>query len=174
VLAVTGRHEEAITQLKRAHRVDPLAPDVMVTLTQVLTSAGRYDEAVSYSQQLRDKQWLARVRLVQGKFDETIALLSNHPGLAANPQMRGFLGHAYARAGRRTEAESMAAASRFPNERALIFAGLGDKERTIEALEGMTILGAQRLGLYLHYPEMALLKGDPRLQELRKKVGLPL
>ena len=52
--------------------------------------------------------------------------------------------------------------------------GRRDKERTIEALDGMTLLGAQRLGLYLQYPEMALLKGDPRVHELRKKAGLPL
>jgi len=55
----------------------------------------------------------------------------------------------------------------------LIFAGLGDKDRTLAALEGMAVLGAQRVGLYLNRPELGLLRGDPRVQALRQKVGLP-
>jgi hypothetical protein len=67
----------------------------------------------------------------------------------------------------------MAAASGYANEKALIFAGLGDKERTFEALDRMTSLGPQRTGIYLNLPELALLKDDPRLKAFRKKVGLP-
>jgi hypothetical protein len=37
----------------------------------------------------------------------------------------------------------------------------------------MTALGALRLGGILAFPELALLRGDPRLKALRKKVGLP-
>jgi hypothetical protein len=29
------------------------------------------------------------------------------------------------------------------------------------------------IGQYLNFPEMALLRGDPRLKAVRKKVGLP-
>jgi hypothetical protein len=42
------------------------------------------------------------------------------------------------------EAERMAAASEYANEQALIFAGLGDKERIVAALDRMAALGAQR------------------------------
>jgi hypothetical protein len=67
----------------------------------------------------------------------------------------------------------MAAASDYANEQALIYAGLGDRDRTLEALERMAVVGAQRIGQYLNYPEMALLLSDPRLKVFRKKVGLP-
>lgn len=67
----------------------------------------------------------------------------------------------------------MAAASNYPNEQALIFAGLGDKDWTFAALERMTTLGAQRVGRYINYPEMALVGDDPRLKGFRKSVGLP-
>ncbi|HEX2456188.1 MAG TPA: hypothetical protein VHI99_20980 [Vicinamibacterales bacterium] len=61
-----------------------------------------------------------------------------------------------------------------PNEEALIYAGLGDKDRTIDALERMAARGAQRAGQYLYSPELSsLLAGDPRLPALRKKIGLP-
>lgn len=113
---------------------------------------------------------LAHVRIGQKRFSEAIQLLAGD----TNPLGRGFLGYAYARSGHRDEAEKMAAASTYPNEKAMIFAGLGDKERTFEALDQMAIVGPQRIGQYLNFPELALLlQGDLRLKPFRKKVGLP-
>jgi hypothetical protein len=77
------------------------------------------------------------------------------------------------RAGRRDEAEKYAASVAWnPFQQALTFAGLGDKERTLEALDRMTMLGPFRIGRALTFPEFALLRGDPRLKALRRKVGL--
>jgi hypothetical protein len=87
-------------------------------------------------------------------------------------EARGFLGYGYARAGHREEAEKMAAASGIPMK-ALIFAGLGDKERAFDALDRMAVLGPQRVGTYLNVSELAFLRGDLRLKAFRKKVGLP-
>ncbi len=85
-----------------------------------------------------------------------------------------YLGYAYGKAGRREEAEKLAiAVSPNPFSQALIFAGLGDKDRTLEALDRVAQLGAVRVGRALNSPEFALLRGDPRLKALRKKVGLP-
>jgi hypothetical protein len=47
------------------------------------------------------------------------------------------------------------------------------EEHTFEALDGMAFVGPQRIGTYLNLPELALLRGDPRLKAFRKKVGLP-
>jgi hypothetical protein len=70
------------------------------------------------------------------------------------------------------EAEKIAVAnSDRPDEQVLIFAGLGDKDRTLEALDRIAVLGAQRIGKCLNYPELALLRDDPRLKALRKKSG---
>ena len=60
-----------------------------------------------------------------------------------------------------------------PLAQARVFAGLGDKERTLEALDRGTAVGPFRLGRALAFPEYAFLRGDPRLKTLRKKVGLP-
>ena len=80
---------------------------------------------------------------------------------------------AYGRAGRRDEAEKPAAADQRPYAQALTFAGLGDKQRTLDALERMAPMGPFRVGRALTFPELALLRGDPRVKALRKKVGLP-
>jgi len=36
----------------------------------------------------------------------------------------------------------------------------------------MTVLGPVRIGRALRYPELDLIRGDPRVKALRKKVGL--
>ena len=58
----------------------------------------------------------------------------------------------------------------------LAFAGLGDKDRTIEQLERWATIrrvGPVRFGFTLNRPEFAFVRDDPRVKALRKNVGLP-
>jgi hypothetical protein len=64
-----------------------------------------------------------------------------------------------ARLGHREQADRLLAAASEPNEQALIFAGLRDKDRALQALDHMAVLGPQRVGMYINYPEFALLRG---------------
>ena len=174
LLYVLGRNNDALGQLRMAQKADPLSPDVHLALAMTLTSAGQYERAAAECLKMPvenslAKQCLARTRLGEGRVDEAIQLLTGDP----NPQSRGLLGYAYARSGRREEAETLVGRSVFPNEQALIFAGLGDVDRALEALDRMTTLGAQRVGMYLNSPELAALRGDPRLTAFRTKIGLP-
>ena len=88
---------------------------------------------------------------------------------------RGELGYAYGRAGRREDAEKLAASTAEinPFNHARVFAGLGDKDRTLEALDRAAKVGPIRIGRTLSFPEMSFLRGDRRVKVLRKKVGLP-
>jgi serine/threonine-protein kinase len=182
ILDPTGRTLDAIDQLRRAETLDPLSDSVKHNLAETLMAVGRFDEAAVYIRGEPGDSKInpglsirsARLQLGRGRIDEAIKLLENFSNLANNPLVRGWLGNAYVRSGRREEAEKMAAASQFPNEQALIYAGLGDKDRTFEALERMGSRGPQRVGRFLTYPEFAFLKDDPRLAALRRKVGLPL
>ncbi|MBK5294923.1 MAG: hypothetical protein JJE04_24995 [Acidobacteriia bacterium] len=181
LLQPLGRIEEALQQLRIAEKADPLSPEVHYYLSSMLNAAGRSDEAVKYCDKLPADYWaksgcLAGVRLHQGRIDEAIQMLEPafNRGLAPNDPLRGFLGCAYARAGRREEAEKLAAASWInPFIPARIFACLGDKDRTFEALDRAVVAGPFRMGRALTIPEFALLRGDPRVKALRKKVGLP-
>ena len=82
---------------------------------------------------------------------------------------------AYARLGRRAEAEQVAAmhADGPPSALAEIYVALGDNDRAFEALERTAVVEPQRLPLLLTYPEMAALRGDPRLTALRERFRLP-
>jgi serine/threonine-protein kinase len=179
LLAPLGRIEEAVRQMRVAEKADPLSPDVHRFLAHALIYAGRYSDAADYCMKLPadyPTRWqdLARARLAQGRTSEAIQMLEAYVDpTRLSPQARGLLGYAYARSGRREEAEKMASASQYANEQALIFAGLGDRDRTLEALDRMAPRGAVRVGQWLNFPELAFLRGDPRVKALRKKVGLP-
>jgi TolB-like protein/Flp pilus assembly protein TadD len=179
LLMPLGRIQEAVQLLRKAEKNDPVAPRLHDILANALIAAGRYDEAAEQCMKLpadfpNKSTWLARARLGQGRIQEAIKILVDRIEQGANgPDIKGFLGYAYGRADRREEAEKLAAADQRPYAQALTFAGLGDKERTLDALERMAIFGPVRLGRDLTYPEFDLVRGDPRLKALRKKVGLP-
>ena len=154
--------------MRIAEKTDPLSPWVQNVLGWALLSAGRYEEAAGHCRKATAAtECLARARLGQGRIEEAIQILAT----ITEPR---YLGYAYGRAGRRQEAEKLAAAVA-PNafSQAVIFAGLGDKDRTMEALNRLASLGAVRVGRALNSPEFALLRGDPRVKTLRKQVGLP-
>ena len=171
LLLPLGRIGEALHAVRAAERTDPLSPTIQQVSAYLLISAGRFDEAAEHCQKLptdspQKSECLGRVRLGQGRIGEAIQLLAT----ADSP---GYLGYAYARAGRRERAEELAVGPGNNFNEALIFAGLGDKDRTLEALDRMTQLGPFRVGRMLTFPELALLRGDPRVKALRKKAGLP-
>jgi tetratricopeptide (TPR) repeat protein len=167
LLLPLGRVDEAIRYLRTAEKADPLSAAVQHALGLALIYTGRYEEAVGHCRRgILDAECLGRARLGQGKFDEAVTILR-----AGNPR---YLGYAYGRAGRRAEAEEIAArVAPNPFSEALVFAGLGDKSHTLEALDRVAKLGGARIGRALNAPEFALLRSDPRADTLRAKVGLP-
>jgi len=180
LLLPLGRIEEALRELRAAEKADPLSSQIHSELASTLLSVGRYDEAASQCEKMsadadNKGECLGRARMWQGRVGEAIPLLA-----ASHVKNWGYLAYAYSKAGQREEAEKLMAEgpTRYPDRRgayqfALAFAGLGDKDRTMEKLDRMSVLGPVRLGLNLTYPEFALLRGDPRVKALRKKVGLP-
>lgn len=86
---------------------------------------------------------------------------------------RGYPGYAYARAGRRDAQKLLDALAPNPYNEALVYAGLGDKERTLKAMGRMAILGPMRVGRDLAFAQFAFVRDEPRMRALRKRVGLP-
>ena len=143
LLLPLNRIEEAVAQLRLAVTSDPLSPDLQRQLTQVLCSAGRFQEAARHC-----GSQCAEVMLAQGNADEVVRGFQGQPESAV-------LGRAYALVGRREEAEKIATGQRRPIGQAAIFTALGDKDRAFEALERAIPLGPIRLGRALTYAEFA-------------------
>jgi len=177
-LHVVGRNDEALAELGAALESDPLSADVHLALAWVLLALDRYDEADEHCHALPEghtlrSQCLGRVRLAKGAFAEAIQAFSDDLFVAVSGQSRGFLGHALARAGRTDEARRMLADATTPNEQVLILAGLGEVDLTLEALDGMSVVGPQRIGRYLNSPELRVVRNDSRVKALRQRVRLP-
>jgi TolB-like protein/Flp pilus assembly protein TadD len=179
LLLPLGRVDEAVREMRVAVRGDPLSSSVHFYFGYLLLAAGRYEEAVQVCQQVpsddpQKNECLGRARAQQGKFSDAIPLLEH------STNEWGFLAYAYGKAGRRAEAHKLMAdaPTLYPHrlggfQYAMAFAGLGDKEQALAQVERMVDLGPVRLGRDLTYPEFAIVRGDPRMKALRKKVGLP-
>lgn len=167
LLVPLGWIGNALQQMRIAEESDPMSPDVQDAYAYILITAGQFDQAEAHCGRSVDPvECLGRVRIGQGRMDEAIQFLAAAP----NPR---YLGYAYGRAGRRQEAEKLAAISPGALLQVLVYAGLGDKDRALEALGRMAELGPVRVGRTLTFPELALLRGDPRVRDLRNRVGLP-
>jgi Flp pilus assembly protein TadD len=169
-----GRVETAIQELRIAEKSDRL---FRIFLRDALADLGRDDEVVRECEKLPPEEinreaCFAGALERQGRASEVIRIYEADPA-TGDPTA---LGCAYARVGRREEAERMASRVRGGEGGAEIFACLGDKDRVFEALDRAAALGPIRIGWFLlrvDRENRGLLRGDPRLQALRKKVGLP-
>ncbi len=173
-----GRLEEAIREARTEVKLDPLSPMAHYLLAATLTSAARYDEAANQCEKLPEDfvftgDCLGRARLGQGRTAEALKVL-------ATANSWGYLAYAYEKTGRRDEVEKLLAEAplAYPNRQghfqyALVYAGMNDKDRTIDQLESWAGVGPVRIGFTLTAPEFAFVRADPRVKALRKKVGLP-
>ncbi len=109
LLRSLGRVEEALHQLRIAEKNDPLSPQLQFNLGWLLIAAGRYDEAAGYCSKLpadypSRNMCLGRALLGQGRTEEAIRIFIKSDVRSD----RAYLGYAYARSGRREEAEKLA------------------------------------------------------------------
>jgi tetratricopeptide (TPR) repeat protein len=178
LLLPLGRVEEAIRELQSTEQFDPHSRNTHFGLYLAFRALGRYDEADSHCIKAaeNDEQlsgcW-SDTLLRQGKTDDALNILEARWKDQLLRMGAESLGVAYAHAGRRQDAERIAAVTPRPGNKVVIFAALRDKDRTFEFLDQMVPMGATRVGRELIAPEFAFLRGDPRLNVLRKRLGLP-
>jgi len=176
VLEPMGRDDEALKLLEAAKGVAPASLDVRRVMAMVQVDLGLYEDAMVSAQSVLDQdpvfpfanRWLGRALMFLGRVDEAQSIFEGPRGDV------GLLGYLYAMNGRRPEALDLAAEhADKPLRLMLIYAGLGDKERAFDALEKEIALGFWwRAAGWMHRPEMAVLRGDPRLDAIKKRLGL--
>jgi serine/threonine-protein kinase len=174
------KFEKAERLLKIALQRDPLSLDVWREMAELYLTVGRYDEAIDLLQRVRavDPKFpgadlvLARALALRGRVDEALALYdADDPTATGVPHYRAY---AYVKAGRRSDAERLAADNeRYPYRATIIYSALGDRDRAFEALTQTAAREPQRIPLLLTWPEMALLRGDSRIDAIRRRFGLP-
>jgi TolB-like protein/Tfp pilus assembly protein PilF len=176
VLLPMGRHQEALALLKNAIAVDPRSLDLRRVMALVQVNAGLYADAIVSAQLVLDQDaafpyaetWLGRALALSGHEEEARAIFER------DHKLFGYLGYVDGRMGRRAEAEALVTENPGAWSRLmLIYAGLGERDLAMDALEKTADLNWWRAAEWLHRPEMALLRGDTRLDALKKRLGLP-
>jgi len=149
------QNDQAIEQLKKTLELDKSFVMPRHYLGQAYERKGMYQEAIGELQKVRDLYGQSQIA-------------------------SGLLGHAYAVAGQRGEAQKMIEELKEQSKReyvwpyniAIIHVGLGEKDRAFEWLEKACQDHSDEL-IYLKVePMFDPLRSDPRFEALLKKIGL--
>jgi serine/threonine-protein kinase len=188
LLSALRRHEEAAEEARRAHELDPLSSIVTVNLAQPAYYAGRFAESAETSARLAQMEpdfgvhhcWLGLARAAQGRYEEAVAAQRAHGALTGR-RVLGYLGNAWGRAGAQDEArevlsqlEADARSSYVPAlDFALVHIGLGDADQSFAWLDRAADERSDQLVFLNVDPLYDPVRGDPRFDALRRRVGLP-
>ena len=186
VYITRARPVEALAEGRRAVELDPLSPTANAELANALVANHRPDEALAVLAPLKSlPKPLLRARPIAAHayaqkqmWTEAIAEMSRN---ASNelPSGRAFLGYLVGRAGRTNDARAILASMLDWERRsggdevdiALIYTGLGDKDQAFAWLDRVN---GDHVGEGYEWLAMTLadLEPDPRVESVRKRVGI--
>jgi TolB-like protein/Tfp pilus assembly protein PilF len=184
-LAALGRNDDAIAELRKAERLDPLSLIISADLAEELLIAHRYDDAVKQSRKTAEMDpffalahyELGQAFVQQRRFGEAITELQKAIELSpGSGTYRANLAFALAGSGAKPAALKILndlkkqASSNAP-EIALIYVGLADHN---QAMAWLNKAYEERFnpGVLLR-PAFDPLRADARFQKLVRQIGLP-
>ena len=190
LLSMRKRNDEAVLEVRLAHRLDPLSPIIQTQVGMILQVAGRSDEAIRELQNVLEKDpdylwalWrIGSVYASASRFQEGIDALEKAATLSGrSPSILGTLAETYGLAGRRTEArklvDEMLAMARQRYVPAIAFThayiGLGESDRIFEWLEKAYQQREQGIAWLAIWENNGPHRSDPRFRELLRRAGLP-
>jgi TolB-like protein/DNA-binding winged helix-turn-helix (wHTH) protein/Tfp pilus assembly protein PilF len=187
-LALLGRYDEAIVEMKKAENLDPLSLIINSDLAELLIIAHSYDESMKQSRKAIEMDpdfamahnQLGQAYLQQHLYGQAVVELQKAVQLSgASPTSTSNLARAYALSGQRDAAFKLlgdlrsSGTSRYSNapEIAAVYVALGDAKQALNWLEKGY---AERFnpGVLIR-PGFDPLRTDPRFRSLVRRVGLP-
>lgn len=177
LLSNTGRHEQALAEMRRARELNPLSISRLAIEGQILHYAAKEDEALEqlkHATELDPNFWLAqlvisRVYEQKGMHSDAAAAAEKAWQLSkVNTESLACQAYSLARDGRKREAESILAqltdlsSSRYvpPYSFAIVYKGLGENEKALDYLEK---------GIAEKDVRMVFLKVDPKWDDVRSE-----
>ena len=187
-LACRGSLDAAMAEVERALEMDPAALFPNFILGWLYGVSRRFDEAIS--QHMLVSQFAPDYGLPhlgmglamsgKGMFSDAIAHFTNASQMKCQALLGSQLGYCYAKQGQRDAAlrEIGNLKARRESEYvspvtfATIYAGLGDTDATLSHLEQAVEQHDASLPLHLLSPEFDSVRGEPRFQAIRQRIGL--
>ncbi len=184
------RFDEAIAERERAQGLDPLSAFRTADVGYPFYWAGQYDQAIERYRRALELDpnffwsylWIGEAYVEKGMREEAITEIRKAAALSAgNTRVQATLGYAYAVSGRRREALGVLNELKVRSQQsyvspyfmAMIYAGLGDNDRTLDWLEKAYQERFSYLVLLKVDHVFRNLRSAPRFQELLRRVGLP-
>ena len=181
-----GQFDEALRENELARQLDPLSLIIAADNGATLYYSRQYDRAIAQFTAVRELDpEFSRARMIsdayvqKGMFTEALAdTQKQYPG--ATSWHWSALAYIYGRAGRQVEAERTLRKLLNLNQRqpmdpvviASAYVGMGDSDRAIAWLEKAYAQHSGGLVLLKVDPAYDPLRGDPRFQDLLRRVGL--
>jgi DNA-binding winged helix-turn-helix (wHTH) protein/TolB-like protein/Tfp pilus assembly protein PilF len=150
-LVAVERFDEAIAEAKRTSELEPLSFVASSHLGWIYYLSGKNDQAIEQCRKILEldpssfpaRRYLGLAYEAKGMYPEAIAEFQTGVKLSGSPLMLALLGHAYAVAGKKAEAQQVLndlqqlQEQRYvsPYTVAAIYAGLGDNEQAFKWLE---------------------------------------
>ena len=185
-----GELEQSLKEIRRAQELDPLSPVIIQNVAEIFIAMHRNDEAVEQSRKMLELDPnfpgahldLGYVYAREGKHDDAIRELQQVRLLVGpdHPYGLGILGYVYAKAGKKDEAmrvlDRLFAFSKqgfiLASQAAMVYVGLGDKDKAFEWLGRAFEEHDQPLGFIKTAFVWDSLRSDPRYTALLKKMRL--
>jgi TolB-like protein/Tfp pilus assembly protein PilF len=186
-LSMLGRHNEAIAEIKRAQRLDPLSLIINQGVGGKYLYARRYDEAMAQFHRTLElyphfpptHQRIGWCYAQKRMYNEAIAEMQRAVELSGNsPQMIAALGWTYAAAGRRDTAQNIIAELERRSKEsyvdnyfiATIFAALGEKDEAFALLNKASAERSYWMPWINIDPQLDNLRSDSRFDALVQRV----
>ncbi len=188
-LLVMEQFQEALAEARRAQALDPVSLPAGANTAVSLYFGRQYDQAIEQSLQVlesnpnfaRSYEDLGRAYWEKGMWREAITAFKK--AVTRSGRGSGYvasLAHAYALAGRRTEALNLLKElSEFARKRyvspfafALVYAGMRKKDQAFAWLDKAYHERASALPFVKVNPRLAPLHSDPRFHKLLRRMGL--
>lgn len=189
ILAVTGRAQESLEQIARGKDADPLSGVILGASSLLHLLAGDAHAALNEARRAEEvdehsgpvRWFLARALVGTGAYDEAVTAFDQAgQQLGEIPLVIGHRAHAHALAGRGAEArQQLAALQAVASERyvsqyfvGLVWAGLGECDAALGALEAAVEERTNWLGFLAVDPAWRALRDEPRYQVVVERLGL--
>jgi serine/threonine-protein kinase len=189
-LSGMGHHEQAITAIRKAQKLDPVSLVIHHHSAWVYIHARRYDDAIEQCRRAFEMDpnyslghvWSGIAHSQKSMHEEALILLTKaREFLGGVPFSVAALAHAFATAGRRDQANELLEQLTAPNQRyyvdpyhlAVVYAGLGEPERVFECLEASYRDRSMWLTCWLKPdPRLDPVRADRRFSDLLHRLGV--
>jgi len=188
-LSSVGRIDEALREIRRAQEVDPLSQVAKANVGVIYYFARQYDSAIKPLNDVLKEDptfdtayWgLGLIYEQKGMPAEALAQMEKAAALSPDPNTMASLAHTYGVSGQKEKARKILGELEGQAKKesisgyqfALIYVGLGEKEKALAALERAFQERSTLLAYTKMDPRFDPIRSDMRFIDIQRRIGLP-